>query len=1143
MSARNSIETVVLFVLFVLVACLEAACTGGTTTVDKDMGPDTAIPDVTPEYVDNRYLPDERSPDLPGQDVFELVEELPPACTAGCFLSPCESGADCESGWCVDHLGNQVCTIGCVDECPQGWVCQQVGLGGPDVAFICVSKFTHLCRPCVTAADCKSPTGVEDVCIDFGAEGRFCGGACKVPPDCPDGYTCELVMTVAGAQSWQCVPTDGVCECSEKSAALGLATSCYLENEIGTCTGDRICGEGGLTPCSAATPAEEACDGADNDCDGDTDEDTCDDGNECTQDSCLGAAGCQNDPLDGFECKDGDICTVADHCIAGECIGSPVICDDSNLCTDDMCNPTGGCSYVPNYLPCDDGDPCTVGDGCSDGKCSGTTVPCDCMADKDCAQLEDGNLCNGTLVCDMSETPFKCRVDESTVVTCPASDDVCLASVCDPESGKCGMVPDHEGFACSDGDACTIGDACGQGSCVAGIPLVCADNNPCTDDSCDSKLGCAYTPNSLPCDDADVCTVGDVCKGGACLPGTVELPCDDANPCTDDSCNPKKGCLHAPNALPCDDGNLCTQGDLCGNGSCVAGPLLVCNDANPCTDDSCNPELGCVYSQNQAPCSDETACTVGDTCTKGACVGTPVVCNDNNPCTDDSCDPLKGCVFTPNAAACDDGNACTTGDKCDQGKCKFAGTLDCDDGEVCTTNACDPKSGCVTTLNTLPCNDGNACTAGDVCTVGKCSGVPLTCDDKNPCTDDSCDPLKGCLFAPNAAACDDGNACTTGDVCAAGKCTFAGTLPCDDGNVCTTDSCDPKSGCVSADNNAPCNDGNPCTSGDTCSAGKCQGNAILCNDNNPCTDDSCDPLKGCVFAPNSLACDDGNACTTGDICSGGKCTGPAPTGCNDANDCTFDWCHAVNGCQHQPMTPCCGDGLCDPLEGCNCGIDCAVAEVCDGKDNDCKGGIDDGLGTTTCGVGICLHTVDNCVGGKLNACDPKQGAVKEICGNSKDDDCDGGTDEVDECPLTQVPCTQGTNILQNAGFESGSMSPWTQSSSYSVVAEPYEGSFSVKSVGNQWIRQNFNAVPGSSILEISFYTKKGAAGMPMAYTFYYSDGTSKEHCCVTAGTSWQFANVTNNLDKSRQLTGFQMWGYSGSGGNQSWIDSVRICRQ
>ncbi len=47
--------------------------------------------------------------------------------------------------------------------------------------------------------------------------------------------------------------------------------------------------------------------------------------------------------------------------------------------------------------------------------------------------------------------------------------------------------------------------------------------------------------------------------------------CDDANPCTDDSCSSVSGCVHAANAKACDDGKACTTGDHCAAGKCAAG--------------------------------------------------------------------------------------------------------------------------------------------------------------------------------------------------------------------------------------------------------------------------------------------------------------------------------------------------------------------------------------------------------------------------------------------------------------------------------------------------------------------------------------------------------------------------------------------
>ena len=69
--------------------------------------------------------------------------------------------------------------------------------------------------------------------------------------------------------------------------------------------------------------------------------------------------------------------------------------------------------------------------------------------------------------------------------------------------------------ACQDGNVCTTGDTCQAGSCVGGPPIDCDDLNDCTDDTCDSKLGCQHPFNTLPCDDGDLCTDQDRCSGGA----------------------------------------------------------------------------------------------------------------------------------------------------------------------------------------------------------------------------------------------------------------------------------------------------------------------------------------------------------------------------------------------------------------------------------------------------------------------------------------------------------------------------------------------------------------------------------------------------------------------------------------------------
>ncbi|MBI5608482.1 MAG: lamin tail domain-containing protein, partial [Deltaproteobacteria bacterium] len=233
--------------------------------------------------------------------------------------------------------------------------------------------------------------------------------------------------------------------------------------------------------------------------------------------------------------------------------------------------------------------------------------------------------------------------------------------------------------------------------------------------------------------------------------------CDDKNPCTADSCDKQAGCLFIPDTIACSDGNACTSGDACSGGACQPGSATVCDDQNPCTNDSCDPAKGCVALANTATCSDGSACTSADVCSGGKCGGATVNCDDKNPCTADSCDKQSGCANLPSSATCTDGNACTSGDVCSGGACQPGGATTCNDSQVCTSDTCEASQGCVFLPNTAACSDGTVCTSGDVCSGGKCAGSAVNCDDGNACTTDSCDAVKGCVHTP--LACAVGTAC------------------------------------------------------------------------------------------------------------------------------------------------------------------------------------------------------------------------------------------------------------------------------------------------------------------------------------------------------------------------------------------------
>jgi hypothetical protein len=75
---------------------------------------------------------------------------------------------------------------------------------------------------------------------------------------------------------------------------------------------------------------------------------TCDDSNECTDDTCNSESGCVYTPDDTNTCDDGDPCTVdaLGSCENGLCVGGGPACDDGDECTQDSCDPaTGECSY------------------------------------------------------------------------------------------------------------------------------------------------------------------------------------------------------------------------------------------------------------------------------------------------------------------------------------------------------------------------------------------------------------------------------------------------------------------------------------------------------------------------------------------------------------------------------------------------------------------------------------------------------------------------------------------------------------------------------------------------------------------------------------------------------------------------------
>ncbi|MFH1532181.1 MAG: S8 family serine peptidase [Pseudomonadota bacterium] len=181
--------------------------------------------------------------------------------------------------------------------------------------------------------------------------------------------------------------------------------------------------------------------------------------------------------------------------------------------------------------------PCATEDGICDDDPDGIQEPLllvaepapPCVLDSEC---DDGLFCNGV--------------------------ETCVQGLCVTGAGPCA----------DDGIACTV-ETCDEGADVcASAPsdaLCGVGAPPCGDSWCDPTLGCIY-PVGAPCNDEDVCTVGDACDDlGFCV-GTLNLDCAE---CGDSVC---AGAALGEDCHTCGTdcgciGKNCKNG-CCGDGSC-----------------------------------------------------------------------------------------------------------------------------------------------------------------------------------------------------------------------------------------------------------------------------------------------------------------------------------------------------------------------------------------------------------------------------------------------------------------------------------------------------------------------------------------------------------------------------------------------
>ncbi|NUN15086.1 MAG: hypothetical protein HUU55_15760, partial [Myxococcales bacterium] len=203
---------------------------------------------------------------------------------------------------------------------------------------------------------------------------------------CNDNNQCTTDTCTAAAG---CVFTNNTNTCNDNNActsgdkcANGLCSGTTITcNDSNICTNDTCTPSAGCVFTNNTNPCNDnnACSSGDvcvnGTCKGN--EIVCNDGNPCTNDSCNTSTGCVT-TNNTANCNDNNLCTTGDKCANGQCSGTAVVCNDNNPCTNDSCSTSSGsCVFSPNSsATCSDGNLCTTSDKCTNGQCVGTPVVC-----------------------------------------------------------------------------------------------------------------------------------------------------------------------------------------------------------------------------------------------------------------------------------------------------------------------------------------------------------------------------------------------------------------------------------------------------------------------------------------------------------------------------------------------------------------------------------------------------------------------------------------------------------------------------------------------------------------------------------------------------------------------------------------------
>ena len=230
---------------------------------------------------------------------------------------------------------------------------------------------------------------------------------------------------------------------------------------------------------------------------------------------------------------DGWLAMAATYRLAPDlCPG--VDCNDGNDCTADSCAPaTGLCSHLPEPAGLSCGNRtstiCDQSDRCDD---SGTCLPRNIADGTPCggvdSDCENPDTCLAGVCNDNGVKPPGSACGDPAATQCDAADSCnesgfCLSNLA-PDGSACGDA----GSECANADACVAGVCHDNGFQAAGTPCGDGSSGQCDgSDACDGSGGCS--PNraatGTPCTDGEECTTADACNDSGLCAGVADTLC------------------------------------------------------------------------------------------------------------------------------------------------------------------------------------------------------------------------------------------------------------------------------------------------------------------------------------------------------------------------------------------------------------------------------------------------------------------------------------------------------------------------------------------------------------------------------------------------------------------------------------------